>query len=57
MVCVVVNGYIDVLGYCIGWLIVGNCGIWLELKFDVEVVFIVCCEYGIVVEINFCLEC
>jgi putative hydrolase len=52
MVTAVANPHTDVLGHCTGRLITGGRGQRPESKFDAEVVFVACREFGVAVEIN-----
>lgn len=52
MFVVVVYFWVNVFGYCMGCFVQGDWGICLLLQFDVKVVFVVCVENGVVVEIN-----
>jgi putative hydrolase len=52
MVTAVANPHTDVLGHCTGRLITGGRGQRPESKFDAEVVFAACRDFGVAVEIN-----
>jgi putative hydrolase len=52
MVTAVANPLTDVLGHCTGRLITGGRGQRPESKFDAEVVFAACRDFGVAVEIN-----
>jgi putative hydrolase len=52
MVTAVANPHADVLGHCTGRLITGGRGQRPESRFDAEVVFAACREFGVAVEIN-----
>lgn len=52
MVRAVANPHVDVLGHCTGRLVEGGRGTRPESKFDAEVVFEGCKQYGTAVEIN-----
>lgn len=52
MVYAVANPNVDVLGHCTGRLVTGGRGTRPESRFDAEVVFEACRQYGTAVEIN-----
>lgn len=52
MVNAVANPHVDVLGHCTGRLVEGGRGTRPESKFDAEVVFEGCAQFGTAVEIN-----
>lgn len=52
MVNAVANPHVDVLGHCTGRLVQGGRGTRPESKFDADVVFEGCTQYGTAVEIN-----
>ena len=52
MVNAVANPHVDVLGHCTGRLVEGGRGTRPESKFDAEVVFEGCTQFGTAVEIN-----
>lgn len=52
MVNAVANPHVDVLGHCTGRLVQGGRGTRPESKFDADVVFEGCVQYGTAVEIN-----
>ncbi|SNS54407.1 PHP domain-containing protein [Rhodococcoides kyotonense] len=52
MVNAVANPHVDVLGHCTGRLVTGGRGTRPESKFDADVVFEGCKQYGTAVEIN-----
>ncbi|WP_338887137.1 PHP domain-containing protein [Rhodococcus sovatensis] len=52
MVKAVANPHVDVLGHCTGRLVEGGRGTRPESKFDAEVVFEGCTQFGTAVEIN-----
>ncbi|MDQ4085408.1 MAG: PHP domain-containing protein [Actinomycetota bacterium] len=52
MVQAVANPHVDVLGHCTGRLVTGGRGTRPESRFDAEVVFEACRQFGVAVEIN-----
>ncbi|MBD0323553.1 MAG: PHP domain-containing protein [Aldersonia sp.] len=52
MVTAIANPHVDVLGHCTGRLVTGGRGTRPESKFDAEVVFEACRQFGTAVEIN-----
>ncbi|SHG55352.1 putative hydrolase [Jatrophihabitans endophyticus] len=52
MVAAVANRHTDVLGHCTGRLVTGGRGTRPESRFDAEVVFAACAQFGVAVEIN-----
>lgn len=52
MVTAIADPNVDVLGHCTGRLITGGRGTRPESKFDADVVFAACADFGVAVEIN-----
>jgi putative hydrolase len=52
MVNAIANPHVDILGHCTGRLVTGGRGTRPESKFDADVVFEGCKQYGTAVEIN-----
>ncbi|MGB7963975.1 MAG: PHP domain-containing protein [Propionicimonas sp.] len=52
MVAAVANPHVDVLGHCTGRLVAGERGTRAQSRFDAEVVFEACRQFGVAVEIN-----
>jgi putative hydrolase len=52
MVAAISNPHTDVLGHCTGRLVTGGRGTRAESRFDAEVVFAACAQFGVAVEIN-----
>lgn len=52
MVAAVANPRTDVLGHCTGRLVQGDRGTRAQSRFDAEVVFAACQQFGVAVEIN-----
>jgi len=52
MVGGVANPFTNVLGHCTGRLVEGSRGLRPESKFDADVVFAACAQFGVAVEIN-----